>query len=251
MRAVTANGGVAPQSSAVRRRRTVTPSAAYPWSVLAPQAWGRATGRGVTVAVIDTGIAGDLPDFRDADRRLARDRLGRDQPGRARRERPLRPRHARRGHHRRRRTRRRTDALAGRYVGVAPDANLVSIKIDDDQGNATVLDVIYGLQFAVDHKDEYGIRVVNLSLESTVAGSYKTDPLDAAVEAAWLHGIVVVAAAGNRGTTPTPSATPRATTRSRSPSARSTTTARADRRRPGRRRGRATAGRRTASPSPS
>jgi len=75
----------------------------------------------------------------------------------------------------------------------------VSIKIDDDQGNATVLDAIYGLQFAVDHKDEYGIRVVNLSLESAVAGSYKTDPLDAAVEAAWFHGIVVVAAAGNRG----------------------------------------------------
>src|SRR4051812_16476605 len=197
VRAVTVNGGVASQSKGPSRSPSKL-ATAYPWSVLAPEAWARATGRGVTVAVIDTGIAGDLPDFRDgagASRvtgsavvnpaaHTASDRFGHGthvagiiagDGGR------------------------RTDALAGRYVGVAPDANLVSIKIDDDQGHATVLDAIDGLQFAVDHKDEYGIRVVNLSLESTVAGSYRTDPLDAAVEAAWFHGLVVVAAAGNRG----------------------------------------------------
>ena len=59
------------------------------------------------------------------------------------------------------------DPLRGKYVGVAPDANLISVKVSDDEGNATVLDVIYGLQFVVDHKDDYNIRVVNLSLEST------------------------------------------------------------------------------------
>jgi serine protease AprX len=64
-----------------------------------------------------------------------------------------------------------------------------------------VLDVIYGLQFVVDHKTDLNIRVVNLSLESTVQQSYKTDPLDAAVESAWFNGIVVVAAAGNHGAT--------------------------------------------------
>ena len=84
-------------------------------------------------------------------------------------------------------------------MGVAPKANLVSIKVSDDEGNATVLDVIAGIQFAVDHKAEYNIRVLNLSLESTATESYKTDPLDAAVEAAWFKGIFVVAAAGNRG----------------------------------------------------
>jgi len=62
--------------------------------------------------------------------------------------------------------------------------------------------VIYGLQFVVDNKDALNIRVVNLSLESSQAQSYKTDPLDAAVESAWFKGIVVVAAAGNRGTSP-------------------------------------------------
>ena len=91
------------------------------------------------------------------------------------------------------------DPLAGRYVGIAPDANLIAIKASDDDGHGTILDAIYGLQFAVDHKDDYNIRVVNLSLSSTVAESYLTDPLDAAVESAYFHGIVVVAAAGNRG----------------------------------------------------
>ena len=87
-------------------------------------------------------------------------------------------------------------------MGVAPEADLISVKVADDHGEATIVDVIYGLQFVVDYKDEYNIRVVNLSLESSVAESYKTDPLDAAAEAAWFNGIVVVAAAGNRGTDP-------------------------------------------------
>lgn len=60
-----------------------------------------------------------------------------------------------------------------------------------------MIDVIDGLQFVVDHKDKLGIRVVNMSLNSTVAESYLTDPL--AAEQAWFSGIVVVAAAGNRG----------------------------------------------------
>jgi serine protease AprX len=59
--------------------------------------------------------------------------------------------------------------------------------------------VIYGLQFAIEHQRDYNIRIVNLSLDSATPQSYKTDPLDAAVEATWKHGIVVVAAAGNRG----------------------------------------------------
>jgi serine protease AprX len=63
-----------------------------------------------------------------------------------------------------------------------------------------VADVIAGLQFAVDFRSDYNIRVVNLSLRSSHAESYLTDPLDAAVEQAWFAGIVVVAAAGNGGT---------------------------------------------------
>src|SRR5437588_677316 len=78
----------------------------------------------------------------------------------------------------------------GQYIGVAPGANLVSIKASDDTGTATVLNVIYGLQFAVDHQAEDNIRVVNMSLDENTPQSYLTDPLDAAAESAWLHGIV-------------------------------------------------------------
>jgi serine protease AprX len=175
----------------------------YPDSVRAPKAWNNATGEGVGVAVIDTGIAGTLPDFRqsqtDSSSRVVatvatNPYATNDNDGYGH------------GTHvagiiaGNSNNRPSSDPLHGDYVGIAPDANLISIKAADDQGNATVLDVIYGLQFAVDYKGTYNIRVVNLSLESTQAQSYKTDPLDAAVEAAWNSGIVVVAAAGNRGT---------------------------------------------------
>jgi serine protease AprX len=76
------------------------------------------------------------------------------------------------------------------------------VKVSDENGEATVLDVIYGLQFVVDHKADYNLRVVNLSLESTRAESATTDPLNAAAEAAWFAGITVVTSAGNRGTAP-------------------------------------------------
>jgi serine protease AprX len=95
-----------------------------------------------------------------------------------------------------------SDPLHGQYIGVAPNANLISIKVSNETGSTTVLDVIYGLQFAVEHRAQYNIRVVNMSLDSATPQSYKTDPLDAAVEATWMHGIVVVVAAGNRGGAP-------------------------------------------------
>jgi serine protease AprX len=175
-------------------------------SAQAPTSWTDGyTGEGVGVAVIDTGIQGDLPDFRESEKNSASrviasavsnpyattagDSFGHGThvagiiAGNAA-NRPVK------------------DPLRGKYAGVAPDANLISVKVSDEDGESTVLDVIYGLQFVVDYKGTHNIRVANLSLESTVAESYKTDPLDAAVESAWLNGIVVVAAAGNRGTDP-------------------------------------------------
>jgi serine protease AprX len=180
-----------------------TLASAYNQSIRAEKAWNSGyTGRGVGVAVIDTGIRGDLPDFTvsDADRSSrvvasavvnpsatgAGDAFGHGThvAGLIAGNGSNRP---------------AGDPLRGRYVGVAPDARLISVKAGDEDGTATVLDVIDGLQFVVDHKSTYNIRVANLSLSSTVAESHRTDPLDAAVEAAWLKGIVVVAAAGNRG----------------------------------------------------
>jgi serine protease AprX len=75
----------------------------------------------------------------------------------------------------------------------------VSIKVLGADGSGYVSDVIKGIDWCIEHKDEYGIRILNLSLGSFVKESYKTDPLCHAVEQAWTNGIVVVAAAGNYG----------------------------------------------------
>ncbi len=199
VRAVSLNAGV--ESKSVNSKQLAT---SYNQSLESTKVWDKyGTGKGIGVAVIDTGISEDVPDFKDArgnsrivatavtnpvaknddDRYghgthvagiIAGDSNNRD----------------------------KKDSLRGKYVGVAPEADLVSVKVSDEKGEATILDVIYGLQFVVDFKEKYNIRVVNLSLESSVAESYKTDPLDAAAEAAWFSGIVVVAAAGNRGSDP-------------------------------------------------
>src|SRR5215216_2523518 len=87
----------------------------------------------------------------------------------------------------------------GKYIGVAPKATLLNVRIADDQGMMYESDVIDSLQWVYNNKDKYQIRVVNLSLNATVAQSYHTSPLDAAVEVLWFNGIVVVASAGNNG----------------------------------------------------
>jgi serine protease AprX len=87
----------------------------------------------------------------------------------------------------------------GQYVGIAPQATLVNVKVSDDQGNAYLSDIINGIEWAISNRVTYNIRVINLSLQSTVAESYLTDPLDGAVELAWFNGIAVVVAAGNSG----------------------------------------------------
>ena len=87
----------------------------------------------------------------------------------------------------------------GKYIGVAPLVNIINVKVSNDDGSALMKDVVAGLQWVLQNKDKYNIRVVNLSLNSSVAESYHTSPLDAAVEILWFNKIVVVASAGNRG----------------------------------------------------
>jgi serine protease AprX len=87
----------------------------------------------------------------------------------------------------------------GQYIGVAPMVNIINVKVSNDDGSATAKDVVSGLQWVLENKDTYNIRVVNLSLNSSVAESYQTNPLDAAVEILWFNKIVVVTSAGNRG----------------------------------------------------
>ena len=175
----------------------------YPKTTRADKLWQRGiTGRGVGVAVIDTGIAGEMPDFKDfnGESRIVANVV--TSPGATTAGDGF-------GHGTHvagiiagnSLTRPEGDPFRGRYLGVAPEANLVAVKASDDAGNSTILDVINGIAFVVEHRRDFNIRVLNLSLSTDAPQSYKTDPLDAAVEYAWQKGIVVVAASGNRGNT--------------------------------------------------
>jgi serine protease AprX len=85
------------------------------------------------------------------------------------------------------------------YAGAAPTAPIVSIDVMDDNGMALTSDVIAAADWILANKKTYNIRVANLSLQSTVPGSFMYDPLNKAVEKLWFSGVVVVAAAGNYG----------------------------------------------------
>jgi subtilisin family serine protease len=93
-------------------------------------------------------------------------------------------------------------ATTGRYQGVAPGVNLVSVRVLDEDGAGRYSDVIQGIQWVVNNRTRYSIRVMNLSLSGPPQSHYWDDPLNQAVMSAWGTGIVVVAAAGNRGPDP-------------------------------------------------
>lgn len=88
----------------------------------------------------------------------------------------------------------------GARIGIAPKVNLVDVKVGDSNGVSLVSDVVEGLQWIYDNKDLYNIRVVNLSMNSSVPEPYNLSPLSAATEILWFNGVVVVVAAGNNGT---------------------------------------------------
>ena len=87
------------------------------------------------------------------------------------------------------------------YYGIARRANLINVRVLDENGAGTVSSMAAGLQWVIANKAAYNIRVINLSLGHPVGDSYKNDPLCQAVESAWNAGIVVVCAAGNNGRT--------------------------------------------------
>ncbi len=158
----------------------------YPFAAGAPAAWSAGvTGEDVTVAVIDSGISGH-DDFQGRvrgrfDMSSVSDGV-KDENGHGTYV---------------------AGIIGGRgkdYAGIAPGARMLSLRVSGDDGAALASDVVAALQWVVDHKEERNIRVVNVSLTSTVPDSYMQDPLDAAVEQAWLHGVVVVVSAGNYGT---------------------------------------------------
>jgi len=85
------------------------------------------------------------------------------------------------------------------YAGMAPNVNLIDLRVLDAFGGGTDSGVIAAIQEAITLKSTYNIRVINMSLGRPIFESYTLDPVDQAVEAAWQAGIVVVVAAGNDG----------------------------------------------------
>ncbi len=90
---------------------------------------------------------------------------------------------------------------AGEFVGIAPGARILNVKVADANGAVDVSQVIAAIDWVVQHRNDRGlnIRVLNLSFGTDGTQQYTLDPLAYAVQMAWDSGIVVVVAAGNDG----------------------------------------------------
>ncbi len=177
-----------------------TPTTSYPEITGADLAWEQgALGEGVSVAVVDTGIA-HHPD-------LVRNEKGKGSQlvvgwvdfvdGK---KSPTDPN----GHgtHVAGIITNASKGADGEYNGMAPGANLVGVRVLDETGAGDYEKVINGIQWVIQNKDRYNIQVMNLSLHSLVQSPYWADPLNQAVMQAWASGITVVVAAGNDGSNP-------------------------------------------------
>ena len=87
----------------------------------------------------------------------------------------------------------------GSFKGVAPDANLVAIKAFNVAGQGDFLDIVRAIQYVVESKEALNIKVLNLSFAARPRWRYWLDPINQAIMRAWAAGITVVAAAGNEG----------------------------------------------------
>jgi serine protease AprX len=165
------------------------PAAVFPATTGASQLVANGTdGHGVRVAVLDTGIA-NLPDF--AGRLLS----GVDLSG------EHNPNQDSYGHG--------TfvagliagngASSGGQYVGEAPGADLIPVKVAGASGQTDLATVILGVGWVVAHQSSDHIGVLNMSLGFAPITSTVLNPLDMAVEAAWHSGIAVVTSAGNAG----------------------------------------------------
>jgi subtilisin family serine protease len=90
----------------------------------------------------------------------------------------------------------------GSYKGVAPDVTVAAVKAFDVAGQGDFLDIVRAVQWVVDNKEKYNIGVLNLSFAARPRWHYWQDPINQAIMRAWAAGITVVAAAGNEGPDP-------------------------------------------------
>jgi serine protease AprX len=173
------------------------PSTDFPNVVGADVVWQSGViGSGVTVAVLDTGLGGDLQALaKSTDNKHDRIVAWKDFIGSSRK--PTDPNGH--GSHVAGIISNSEKGADGEWNGVAPDVKLAGVRVLDENGVGTYETVILGLQWVLENQARYKIRIVNLSLVAPVQSPYWADPLDQAVTQVWANGITVIAAAGNSG----------------------------------------------------
>lgn len=87
----------------------------------------------------------------------------------------------------------------GKYKGPAPEAGIVGIKVFDREGNGFDSMIIKGIEWCIAHRRRLGLRILSMSFGGPADTPYKDDPLCQAVEKAVQAGLIVVIAAGNSG----------------------------------------------------
>ena len=86
------------------------------------------------------------------------------------------------------------------YSGIAPEANIIMLKVLDEHGNGNTEKVLEGIDWIIQNKEKYNIRLLNISVGMLPsAGQREQRALLEAVDDIWDHGIMVVVAAGNNG----------------------------------------------------
>jgi serine protease AprX len=174
-------------------RLSALPSSKHMWptaSAIRPL-WGtssRPAPKAPTIAIVDSGIDANRPDFDNGARVVANvtmTNLEPNSPGDGR------------GH---------GTFVAGIAAGSAPDnagasptSDIVMLDVMDDHGMARTSDVIAAAEWIHQNKERHNIRVANFSLHTTTPSNFTKDPLDRAVEKLWFGGVVVVVASGNYG----------------------------------------------------
>lgn len=165
----------------------------YPQEVNATKVWkAGGSGKGVTVAVLDSGVASDADLVKNGNRVLAHVTFA----GAANSQQPDPGGH---GTHIAGTIAGDGTNSAGQFIGMAPQADIVDVGVLDARGNGRISSVLRGMEWVLAHQQQFNIRAINLSFGAPPLEAYEFDPFAAAAEIAWQRGIVVVAAAGNTG----------------------------------------------------
>ena len=93
-------------------------------------------------------------------------------------------------------------ASQGKYKGPAPKAGIVGVKVLDEQGDGFDSTIIKGIEWCIRNRKRLKLRILSMSFGAPMSSSCSEDPLCQAVEKAVKAGLVVVVAAGNRGPEP-------------------------------------------------